>query len=40
VDGSGIVYIADMGNQRIQKFGSLPVPTKSTSWGRVKALYR
>ena len=39
-DGSGNIYVADMENQRIQVFGSLPVPTKSTSWGRIKALYR
>ena len=40
VDASGNVYVADQGNHRIQVFGSLPVPAQSTSWGRVKALYR
>ena len=40
VDGSGNVYVADTYNQRIQVFGSLPMPTRSTSWGRIKALYR
>jgi DNA-binding beta-propeller fold protein YncE len=40
VDGSGNVYVADTNNNRIQVFGSLPVPTKSTSWGRLKWLYR
>jgi DNA-binding beta-propeller fold protein YncE len=40
VDGNGNVYVADSGNNRIEVFGSLPVPTKSTSWGRIKTLYR
>jgi hypothetical protein len=40
VDASGNVYVADYDNHRIQVFGSLPVPTKSTTWGRIKALYR
>ena len=40
VDASGNVYIADAGNSRIQVFGALPVSTQSTSWGRLKALYR
>jgi tripartite motif-containing protein 71 len=39
VDGSGNVYVADTYNQRIQVFGAT-VPTKSTSWGRIKGLYR
>jgi tripartite motif-containing protein 71 len=39
VDGSGNVYVADAHNYRIQKFGSLPVPATSTSWGRIKSLY-
>lgn len=40
VDGSGKVYVADYGNSRIQVFDSLLVPTTSTSWGRIKSLYR
>ncbi len=40
VDGSGHVYVVDRGNSRIQVFGPLPVPAKSTTWGRIKALYR
>jgi DNA-binding beta-propeller fold protein YncE len=40
VDASGNVYVADTDNNRIQVFGSLPVPATSTSWGRLKSLYR
>jgi hypothetical protein len=39
LDGNGSVYVADMSDHRIQMFGLAPVPTKSTSWGRIKALY-
>jgi DNA-binding beta-propeller fold protein YncE len=38
-DAAGNVYVAEVGNNRIQKFGS-PTPTKPTSWGRLKSLYR
>ena len=40
VDALGNVYVGDAGNHRIQKFGVLPTPTMSTSWGRLKRLYR
>jgi DNA-binding beta-propeller fold protein YncE len=40
VAASGSVYVADWRSHRIQVFGSLPVPAHSTSWGRIKALYR
>ena len=40
VNVSGDVYVADTDNHRIQVFSSLPVPTQSTSWGRIKSLYR
>ena len=40
LDGSGIVYVSDVNSNRIQVFDSLPVPAKSTSWGRIKSLYR
>ena len=39
-DALGSVYVADGGNHRIQKFGHLPTPTKATTWGRLKHLYR
>ena len=39
VDANGLVYVADTWNDRIQVFGTVPTPAKSTSWGRVKALY-
>ena len=40
VDASGAIYVSDSGNKRIQVFGVLPVSSRSTSWGRLKALYR
>ena len=40
VDGSGRVYVADTYNNRVQVFGDPATPAKSTSWGRIKALYR
>jgi tripartite motif-containing protein 71 len=40
VGADGLVYIADTWNDRIQVFGPVPVPVNSTSWGRIKALYR
>ena len=43
VDASDNVYVMEFGSnliRRIQKFGLAIVPTKSESWGRLKALYR
>jgi tripartite motif-containing protein 71 len=37
---SNAVYVAEGGNARIQVFDATTVPAKSTSWGRIKALYR
>lgn len=34
------VYIADFTNHRIQRWGPAPVPTRPTSWGRLKGYYR
>jgi DNA-binding beta-propeller fold protein YncE len=38
--GNVYVYVVDRGNNRVQKFGPGAVPAASTSWGRIKALYR
>ena len=40
VDGGGVVYVADLFNGRVQKFGAGPTPVSRTSWGRVKSLFR
>jgi hypothetical protein len=40
LDDGGNVYVADANNYRIQKFGPLPTPTKTTTWGRLKRMYR
>lgn len=40
VDAGGRVYVADTWNDRIQVFGPVPTPTRTTSWGRLKRLYR
>ena len=39
-DGSNNLYIADVNNNRIQKFGPQVVATLPTTWGRLKALWR
>jgi len=40
LDNVGNVYVADTSNNRIEKFGQVPTPTISTSWGRLKVVYR
>ena len=40
VDAHGNVYVVDSVNQRVQKFGPLPTPAKSLTWGRLKRMYR
>lgn len=41
VTQTGVFYIADTSNHRIQYFslGALQVPTRKTTWGRIKTLY-
>lgn len=39
-DAAGNIFVADARNYRIQKFGPDPTPTTSSSWGRLKTLYR
>jgi len=40
-DASGFVYVSDLGNNRIQKFRlDAATATKSSTWGRVRILYR
>lgn len=41
VSHTGVFYVADYGNARVQYFslGSLPVATTRTTWGRIKTLY-
>ena len=40
VDGDGNIYVADTNNSRIQVFGYGATPTKTQTWGHLKALYR
>jgi hypothetical protein len=39
VGGSDNVFVADTYNHRIQKFGPLVTPVRTTSWGSLKARY-
>lgn len=40
VDADGNIYVVDSANNRIQKFGFPSTPTRTTTWGRIKAMYR
>ena len=40
VNATGTVYVADTDNDRIQMFGTGVVPTRATTWGHIKSLYR
>jgi DNA-binding beta-propeller fold protein YncE len=37
-DADGNVYVADQGNNRVQKFGQ-PTVVQPATWGHIKALY-
>lgn len=39
-DRAGNVYVVDRANCRIQKFGPLPTLAKSSTWGRLKTLFK
>jgi DNA-binding beta-propeller fold protein YncE len=39
-DAGGNLYVVELYNDRVQKFGPIPTSTRRTSWSRVKALYR
>jgi sugar lactone lactonase YvrE len=40
VAADGKIYVGDTWNGRVQIFGSLPTPTRSQTWGKLKAEYR
>jgi DNA-binding beta-propeller fold protein YncE len=40
IDAAGNIFVADSGNHRIQKFAPDDTPTITTTWGRLKSLYR
>ena len=40
IASDGRIFVGDTWNGRVQIFGSLPTPTRPTSWGRLKTLYR
>jgi tripartite motif-containing protein 71 len=41
VGAGGHIYVLEEGGSRIQVFSTMgPTPTKSTTWGRIKTLYR
>jgi sugar lactone lactonase YvrE len=37
---SGLIFVTDGGNNRVEVFGDGATPTKPTSWGHLKSLYR
>ena len=40
IDSDGNFYVADTGNNRVQKFGDPATPAVPASWGRIKGTYR
>ena len=39
-DALGRVFVTDKGNHRVEKFGSIPTPTRQPAWGALKARSR
>jgi DNA-binding beta-propeller fold protein YncE len=39
-DASGNLYVVDTNNNRIQVFGTGATPSKASTWGGLKAIYR
>ena len=40
IDALGNVYVSDPSTNRIEKFGTLPTPVNTKTWGALKARYR
>jgi hypothetical protein len=38
-DGADNIYVVDVGNHRIQKFGPGVIAVKSLTWGQLKVRY-
>jgi hypothetical protein len=40
LDSAGNLYVVDLGNSRVEKFGTSPTPVHTRSWGAIKSAYR
>ena len=40
VGSNGTVYVTDHANHRVMIFAELPTAARTTSWGRIKSIYR
>jgi hypothetical protein len=40
VGSDGLIYITDVGNNRVEVYSPGPTPTQRSSWGQVKTVYR